>query len=711
MSFLRDPAPSHFGEAYFVTEKRRLIAEDLLALRLPGDPQLSPDGSRVAFVLQEMDKEKNEYRTAIWIAVQDGEPCPYTSGPKDSSPRWSPDGAYLAFLSNRSGSTQIWLLPTAGGEARQLTRIKGGCGNIAWSPDGKNIAFTANLTGAGIQPEQKDEEEKDLLKRHTRDVRIFTRLQYKMDGTGYFNGKRPQICWMPVEGGAAPLQLTAGDYSHGEPVWAPDGRHLLFVASRNEDADWTNGNDIWQVGLDGGEPQRLTPGDRALVATDLSVSPDGRLVAFLASRVEASGHGNHLLYLLNRATGTIRCVTEGFDRTLENVVICDLPGPASGRVTWSPDGNAVYLSCGDAGMVHLVRVNIASGKVVRLTGGDRVIYSFSFSPDVRRVAFAAAEADHPGDIYLGYLDQPAPAPPVRTECGLLTGGGIRESRLTQVNRELLAAAFVSLPERFNFRAGEGEPPIDGWLIRPAGSEPGVRYPAVLEIHGGPMAMYGGSFSFEFQLLAAQGYAVVFANPRGSQGYGEQFCHCVMADWGNRDYADVMAAIETAVARFDLIDRERLGVCGGSYGGFMVNWIVGHTDRFRAAVTGRSVVNRFSAMGTSDVGYLRIPQFQEEGYWWQNPEPYLKQSPLMHAHKINTPLLIEHQENDLRCPIEQGEQLYVALRLQQKPVKFVRYPGEFHGMSRTGKPWNRVHRLLQICDWFQQYLQPAPVPER
>jgi dipeptidyl aminopeptidase/acylaminoacyl peptidase len=381
-----------------------------------------------------------------------------------------------------------------------------------------------------------------------------------------------------------------------------------------------------------------------------------------------------------------------------------MPCPAGGGLTWSPDGGWLYGLVSDSGQVHLVKVGVDTGAVVPITGGDRMIHAFSLTPDCRRAALAYATPSAPADLSLARLDEAQPEPKVAECCAVLKGGGVFEVPLTSHNADLLAGLNVPVPERFSFRASVDQPPVDGWVLPPANAEPGKRYPAILEIHGGPMSMYGAGFHFEFQWLAAQGYAVIYSNPRGSQGYGKDFCKCIMADWGNKDYADAMVATETAVQRFSFIDSDRLGVAGGSYGGFLVNWIVGHTDRFKAAVTMRSVVNRWSAMGTSDSGYNRVGQFGTENWWEeQNMAPYLKQSPILHASKINTPLLIEHQENDLRCPIEQGEQLYTALKVQKKPVKFVRYPGEFHGMSRNGKPWFRIHRLNMMADWFGQYL--------
>ncbi len=688
-----------------MTARRALAAEDLLALKLAGDCQISPDGTRVAYVLQEIDKEKNEYKNSIWLAREGQAPAPFTAGVKDSTPRWSPDGRFLGFLSGRSGSTQVWLLPLEGGEARQLTKVKGGVSSFAWSPDGKQIAFSASLTAEGIKPEGKDEEEKDLLKKFTREVKVITRLQYKMDGVGFYTDKRSQVCVISVENGE-PIQLTSGDFNHNDITWTPDGKEIILAANRLEDADYFPGHvDLWAVPAAGGELTRLTPGDGKLGASGPAVSPDGKFIAFLATAPDEQGYGPTMLYLLDRTTGALRRLAADLDRGFVNEAITDMPAPGGGRLTWSPDGRWVFGVVSDAGQCHLVKVGASTGAVVPVTGGDKAIHAFSLSPDCRRAALAYATPTSPADVYLARLDEPQPQPKVAECCAILSGGGVFEVPLTGHNEDLFAQLDLPVPERFVFSAGEGHPPVDGWVLKPAGYEPGKKYPTILEIHGGPMGMYSCGFFYEFQQLAAQGYAVVWSNPRGSQGYGHHFCRCIMADWGNLDYLDCMAAIETAVRKFDFVDDDRLGVAGGSYGGFMVNWIVGHSDRFKAAVTMRSVVNRWSAMGTSDVGYNRIHQFGTENWWEeQNMAPYLKQSPILHASKINTPLLIEHQENDHRCPMEQAEQLYAALKLQRKPVKFVRYPGEFHGMSRNGKPWHRIFRLKTNAEWFDQYLK-------
>lgn len=688
-----------------MAEKRKLQAEDLLALKLAGDAQISPDGLRVVYVLQEIDKEKNEYKSAIWLAREGNSPVQFTAGPKDSSPRWSPDGRQLAFLSNRSGASQIWLLPLEGGEARQLTRVKGGITSFVWSPDSSRLAFTIQLTGDGLRPEGKDEDEKDLLKKHTREVKVITRLLYKMDGVGFYNGKYSQVCVVSAQGGE-PVQLTRGEFHHTEPTWSHDSSEVILVANRLEDWDYAPGRmGLWAVSSAGGDLRELLQASDDLAASSPSVSPDGKLVAFLGTEPKEQGYGITGLYVIDRESGLVRQLASDLDRGFGQEASTDMPAPSGGRLTWSPDGQWIYGIVSDAGQQHLVKVGVMRGAVLPVTGGDKSLHAFSLTPDCRKAALAYATPSAPSDVYLALLDEPSPEPAVAHCAAALTGGGVFEIQLTCHNAELLSQLDLPIPERFSFSAGPGEPAVDGWVLRPAGIEPGRKYPAILEIHGGPMAMYSCGFFFEFQQLAARGYAVVWSNPRGSQGYGHDFCRSIRADWGDKDYADVMAAMERAAERFTFIDGERMGVAGGSYGGFLVNWIIGHTDRFKAAVTMRSVVNRWSAMGTSDLGYMRVKQFGTENWWEeQNMAPYLKQSPILHASRINTPLLIEHQENDHRCPMEQGEQLYAALKLQRKPVKFVRYPGEFHGMSRNGKPWHRVFRLMTNADWFDQYVK-------
>lgn len=661
---------------------RRLQPEDLLSFQLAGDVQMAPAGDRVAYVVQSIDPEKNSYKSSIYMVRPGEKPLRFTGGESDSSPRFSPDGTRLAFISRRSGQPQIWLMQVNGGEAQQLTRIQGGVVEFCWAPDGRHIALTALLKADGIQPEVKDEKEEDLFKKHTKKVKVITELFHKLDGEGYFGERRPCLCVVAVDGAEAPKQLTIPPYRVSHVTWSPDGSTLLFEGRLGPDYDRDGGEDhIYAIAAEGGEARQLTP--EGLTCMAPAVSPDGKQVAFVGEPSAEIGYDLMGLYVVPLAGGPATRVDRNWNRSFADDTVTDLCPPGGGRLTWAPDGSVLYATSSVGGTTPLVRVEMATGRVTSLTHGDREVYTYSLDAQCRKAALGVATPLNPGDIYL--LD--------------LTEG--TEERLTAVNSTLLADLELSEPTRFTARAADG-PAVDGWVMKPAGFEEGKRYPTVLFIHGGPMAQYGSAFFFEFQLMAAQGYGVVYSNPRGSQGYGPEFCKAIRCDWGNKDYADVMAALDQAIAENPWIDPERLGVTGGSYGGYMTNWIVSHTDRFKAAVTGRSVVDWRAMMGTGD-----FIDFREAGGvpYWVDDTWYKQQSPITYVENVRTPILIEHQEGDLRCPLEQGLIWYSAIKyLGKAPVRLVLYPEEFHGMSRNGKPWNRIHRLKEISGWFNQYLK-------
>lgn len=660
---------------------RRLTAEDLFQFRLPGDAQISPDGSRIAYVESFMRKESNDYGSRIMLLVPGSRPVPLTAGQKDGNPRWSPDGRYLSF--SRGG--QVWLLPTGGGEAWQLTKHKGCGGAAVWSPDSSKIALTALLSPMGLEPEKGDEE-KDYFKKFTRGVKVITDLHYKVDGLGFPGDRKPQVVIVDVESGEA-RQLTGGPFGHSGPAWSPDGKWVALSAVREEDAEDKRRQFIWALPS---EPAEWPAPDGAfrqvspagLFGAVPKWSPDGRQIAFVGRSAENHAPPDMRLYLVAAEGGEARCLTAAHDRPVGSAAAVDL-GPSGGfDLTWAPDGAALYIPVSDGGAVYLARVDAAGGGVTYLTDGDQVVFGGSASADATRFALVVGRVDDPAQIYL------------------LEGG--EQRRLTEANASFLGEVETAPVRRFTFRANPDAPEIDGWLVEPAGREAGKRYPAILEIHGGPAAMYPSAYFLEFQYLASLGFAVIYTNPRGGLGYGEAFSNALArAQWGTVDYDDLMAGVDAALAQFDWLDPERLGVAGGSYGGYMTNWIVGHTNRFKAAVTMRSISNWMTMWGTSDIAFTHIDEW---GAPWEDETPWRRVSPLTYVTQIKTPLLIEHQEEDHRCPVEQAEQLYVALRKMRRPVKFVRYPGESHGMSRGGRPWHRVHRLLTIGDWFQHYLK-------
>ncbi len=682
---------------------RMITPEDLLSLELAGEPQLSPDGRKVAYVVSRIDKEKNEYRRQIFMvdATPGARPLPFTAGTKsDHSPRWSPDGSQLAFVSTRSGKGQIWVMGAFGGEARQLTRFKGGVsGEPVWSPDGQSIAFTATVAAGPLKTEDDKDDESDLYRKYTKGVKRISRIHYKLDGAGFVEpDKHQQVFVVHVaEDRPEPKQITRGPWNHSSPAWAPDSRSIAFVANRREDDDYCPFyEDLWIQSLDAPEaqPVRLTPGTLSL--GNPAWSPDGSQLAFLGSEYDQAfqGYSSTRVWVVGRDGSGLRRVDTGWDRTMRPAVIYDMPAPGGTRLTWTPDGSALIALGSDSGRQQVYAVDVESGSVTPLTSGDHAVTSYSYDARCRKLAVGLTTPAVPSDIYL--VEGP----------DLL--------RLTHVNEALLAEVELAPVEAYSFSTAPGDNAFlqrhgcetlgqtDGWVMKPAGFEEGKQYPAILEVHGGPMGMYGWTFFMEFQVLAAAGYAVVYTNPRGSQGYSEHFCACIQADWGNLDYLDVMAGLDAALQRFPWIDRERLGIAGGSYGGFMTNWAVGHTDRFKAAVTMRSVVNEASSVGTSDFGFVDMSTYPTKP--WEDMSFYRQVSPITFVEKIHTPLLIEHQEEDLRCPIEQAEQLYTALKVLRRTVEFVRYPESSHGMSRTGKPWLRVHRLKTIREWFTQYIQ-------
>lgn len=659
---------------------RGVKAEDLFELAFVSDPQLSPDGSKVVYVQRTINEEK-EYESSLYVTdLAAGSTVRLTAqSAKDTSPRWSPDGKSVVFVSDRSGKSQLWFIRVDGGEAEQLTDCKNGATQPVWSPDGRHVLFTTPLgKGDSVEDRARDIEEEE---RNDHTPRVITRLKYKSDAEGIFKGQHKQLALLhlPSKRLAA---LTGGAFDHTEACFSPDGTRVAFVANRTADPDRQLISDIFELSLHDRSLTKLTETDGMFGSPQYS--PDGRRLSVLGHRLEYKSATLTRVWMIDRETQRITCLTDDWDAEASDAAINDMGTSVenSGAV-WSRRGDAVYVLASAWGSTGLYKISLSDRSVSEVCGGERQIYAFSLQETEGMAVIAASDWKTPGDLYA---------------VSLADGS---ERRLTDVNAAWTAGKVLSRPETLTFPAGDGVM-LQGWLMKPADFVKGKKFPLILEIHGGPHTMYSYAFMHEFQVLASRGYGVFYMNPRGSLGYGQSFANAVRGDYGGIDYDDLTDGVNYALRYAAWADGERLGVTGGSYGGFMTNWIVSHTDRFKGAVTQRSICNWLSFHGVSDIGYF-FTEWELEGDVVNDADKLWHHSPLRYVSRVNTPLLILHGEKDHRCPIEQAEQLYVALKQQGKPTRFVRFPNANHELSRSGDPSLRVARLREMTAWFDQYV--------
>lgn len=674
--------------------RRPIAAEDLLRLRYVGNAHISPDGAAVVFTVKVVDTEKNRYLSHLWMGdVETGRVRQFTYGEvSDSAPSWSSDGSRIAFLRTKDKRSQIWVIPRDGGEARQLTKLdEGSIGAPAWSPSGERLAFAFRPT----HPDWTDSAfEKRKESGKSSPPRVVTRLYYRLDGEGFLDLR--QHIWTCDASTGEARQMTDGDYDDDGPAWSPDGRWLAFLANRSDDPEQRSYEvDVWRIPAAGGDIERLpTPTG---YKGNLSWSPDGTHIAYTGYATEDDPWKprNDRLWVLHVEKGEAQCLTDSLDRTAANMTIGDTREALSGGQLpyWSADGRRLFFLVSDRGSCHLYAASLDGGQPRALTEGPLDVVSFSADRDGKAFALVVSSSAQPPEVFVGRgtgsRNKPNPVPPLELR------------PLSRMNAPWLEEVQVSQPEEAWIKSFDGTE-IQGWLLKPPDFDPETSYPLLLYVHGGPHAQYGNTFFHELQVHAARGYVVLYTNPRGSFGYGEEFAASIRGKWGSLDYQDVMAAADFA-ASLPYVDSGRMAIAGGSYGGYMTNWAISHTDRFRCAITDRSVVNLHSDFGTVDYpdhvdGYF-------PGNAWDRPETLWELSPLRYAANIKTPLLVIHSEGDLRCPISHAEQLYVALKHLKREVVFVRYPPETsHGLSRTGPPDLRLDRLHRIADWLDVHLK-------
>jgi dipeptidyl aminopeptidase/acylaminoacyl peptidase len=680
--------------ALFAAEGERPITEtDLYSFQWIGSPEISPDGSKVAYTLVKVTAKHDNYETAVWIVPTNGGASrQITASPHDSNPRWSPDGKRLAFLraTEKDGKPeppQIYLLAMDGGEARPLTEMPKGTSGLQWSPDGRSIAFSSTTLPKDLEKKRDEPAESD--------VRVILRAEYRENGEGFVESDRPGHIWVVkvpeiLTGPQKAQQVTHGEFEETDITWSRDSSRLYFTSDRVKESYYAPPDrDIYAVSAAGGDIQKVASIDGPI--TSLALSPDGRRLAFLGEVNAGEGvvqrsYSQPDLFVTSVEPGsTPKNLTLDYDFDIGGGVGGDQAPPRGGggsRPYWSADGRNVYVQAAEEGRVNIKRIDAASGKMEALTQGDHALLAISATPDASRIALTVSTPTSIGDLFV------------------MDGRSGEMKQITRINADLFDKLHLTEPETIWYKSFDGRR-VQAWVQRPPDFQTGKKYPLILDIHGGPHSAYGYIFDHEFQWMAAKGYVVLYPNPRGSTSYGQEFGNIIQYHYPGDDFKDLMAGVDELIAR-GWVDPEKLAVTGGSGGGVLTNWTIGHTDRFKAAVSQRSIADWTGFWYTADFSQFTRMWFR--GAPWEQEADFKERSPITYIQNIRTPLMLIEGESDLRTPpADGGEEMFRALKYLKRPVVMVRFPGESHELSRSGKPTHRVERLQHIVAWFDKYL--------
>ena len=735
--------------------KRFITEKDLFKFTWIADPQISPDGATVAFVRVTVNEKENRYETSVFAVPAAGtapgrstgsaRPAPaegrrLTSGIRDTTPRWSPDGKRLVFAravekDGKAQPPQLYLMSMDGGEARAITEVASGAGNPVWSPDGTYIAFTSATSAADVK---KSDEAKPAAE-HKSDVEVVTRAVYRANGNpGYVdNEHHTHVFTVAVSGsdfvapasrnlppaassGRSPSpvkQITDGEFSEGGMQWSPNGATIYFTSTRVAEP-WVEerGDELYAVPAAGGAIAKIAAIEGSI--GNISVSPDGRRIAFVGTlrgkpirsysqpdlfvvdTPYTRGSDQDLTLTANpRAKSragsdldltlpsSVKNLTTNYDYDISGGIGGDQAPPRGGGrrpIVWSKDSASVIVVSAEKGNSNLKRVTIATGAIEPITDGAHDVGAYSATPDATKVAALLSTQTNIGDIAMVDVARARSAPSV----------------ITHVNADLFKDIQQSEPEEIWYKSFDGKN-IQGWILKPPDFDASKKYPLILEIHGGPHSAYGNVYTHEFQWMAAKGYVVLFTNPRGSTSYGQDFGNIIQYHYPGDDYKDLMAGVDEVLKK-GYVDANRLGVTGGSGGGLLTNWTITQTQRFKAAVSQRDIADWYGFWFTADFTLFQPTWFRKAP--WEDPQDFAARSPITHVANVTTPLMLVNGDADYRTPpSDGGEMMFRALKYRKIPTVMVRFPRETHELSRSGEPWHRVERLQHIVGWMDQWL--------